>query len=1116
MFFKSKKSNQYLFNIDDKIDNLNEYEGNIFLPVVCDSEYTYPSITDRINGKMALNRMIDGKQKRIELEKSKGYRLSITSQWKGIFENEGIMYISRQFAEYSKQIGKKPRHKNASDFHLIDYLNDSGYKAEIVRRVRGNGTLVTRKNYDSENSYKTCQIVLYGHFLLVELGMIFENELKDDIDNLWSKFTMSKRIKAGEQFKDFIDMPWRIKIDGKMYWVQLCLVDTSALHGTVSYKDLLTATNLETIDKGKMNNYKSKMDIGYYENPEDFDSYSLGDLKVYDILKINAENFKQIYESLEISSYYQPPKLTIGASVADIFRSILLNELGIENNDRLSSHPKLLELAINQKYGQKIDTEWKPENIKAKKFVIDIFCKYGTAENLKNFTKSKAGLNSKVFGGRCRNNNPKLTAIEAILVDLDIDGCYGNGQRNQDYPIGVPVIEGYGYSVSSDGNQYPTLRNWLKSKNHGTKKDVLIPGLWQCFVSCKELKNGDNGIYEMLENAIDLIPSWHNFSFKELDKMLSDCQINSEDNYIDVKSGRVKIYSNQICNGILTHDGLQILLEQSNPQQKKELLDNLFVHASLYYPSYGKCNNFNELIDKLLINKETIFETTKKMKNNTTLQTIKKNEPSFWISFNMGELITNKLLAWRKMYPKKTPMNTLYKLIINTIYGDMVSPFFDISNVICGNNITARARALCYLMEKGLNGILSITDGNPININRVVYPIKNRKLTLSNLQMINDLTDRELATKCNIKLAPLNNADKIDLIWNEKDGEKIPSLIIHRNDNQEILTGKDAFNWVNQKTFEHLQNIFSDEIDVLNKESTDIIVENAGKSGEKPIISYSKKKGLFKFEMKDFYDSGVFHGSSNYLLINPKGYTLAFRAYESKKEHSFVESINDDSFSYEISIDEFKGKKVNDPATKFMLAILKNPNFLTRQLCFFKDGILKLNDYKNNERYRNKGYFPGDSIIKPGLLRELSLSQFTYKSIQQFKNIERQYTSSKNKFSQFCEMFFTNGNHLEYEKMIFKMYDAIKNGASDLIKFFDPSDHRFRDIEMNHPEHEKYCSIREKIYQIVESEIDEFDLEIETSDMFANLENTEGYTESELIFGIQGIIITDESLLDDW
>jgi hypothetical protein len=113
-------------------------------------------------------------------------------------------------------------------------------------------------------------------------------------------------------------------------------------------------------------------------------------------------------------------------------------------------------------------------------------------------------------------------------------------------------------------------------------------------------------------------------------------------------------------------------------------------------------------------------------------------------------------------------------------------------------------------------------------------------------------------------------------------------------------------------------------------------------------------------------------------------------------------------------------------------------------------------------------------------------------------------------------MFFTNGNHLEYEKMIFKMYDAIKNGASDLIKFFDPSDHRFRDIEMNHPEHEKYCSIREKIYQIVESEIDEFDLEIETSDMFANLENTEGYTESELIFGIQGIIITDESLLDDW
>jgi hypothetical protein len=77
------------------------------------------------------------------------------------------------------------------------------------------------------------------------------------------------------------------------------------------------------------------------------------------------------------------------------------------------------------------------------------------------------------------------------------------------------------------------------------------------------------------------------------------------------------------------------------------------------------------------------------------------------MSVNLGDLLVNRLLHERSKYSKSNPdemaLNELYKLVINTIYGDMVSPYFDIGNVVVGNNIIARARAMAWYMEKGLN-----------------------------------------------------------------------------------------------------------------------------------------------------------------------------------------------------------------------------------------------------------------------------------------------------------------------------------------------------------------------------------------------------------------------------
>jgi hypothetical protein len=88
----------------------------------------------------------------------------------------------------------------------------------------------------------------------------------------------------------------------------------------------------------------------------------------------------------------------------------------------------------------------------------------------------------------------------------------------------------------------------------------------------------------------------------------------------------------------------------------------------------------------------------------------------------MGDLLINKLQEIRERYPKDhtTKMNQFIKLMGNTIYGDIVSPYFNIGNTIVGNNITARARSMAWYMEKSFNGYQTIAQGCCFNLNNVV------------------------------------------------------------------------------------------------------------------------------------------------------------------------------------------------------------------------------------------------------------------------------------------------------------------------------------------------------------------------------------------------------------
>ena len=108
------------------------------------------------------------------------------------------------------------------------------------------------------------------------------------------------------------------------------------------------------------------------------------------------------------------------------------------------------------------------------------------------------------------------------------------------------------------------------------------------------------------------------------------------------------------------------------------------------------------------------------------------------------------------------------------------------------------------------------------------------------------------------------------------------------------------------------------------------------------------------------------------------------RSYEKKNQHiAFTINENDD-------LVETKFYETLAPC-QFLMEQLDHPTRVIKSKTFKKTGILKLNDWKRNyQKWLDKGYVCGDTIEKVGLLREFSISQFTYQTIEQFNAIKKE------------------------------------------------------------------------------------------------------------------------------
>lgn len=958
----------------------------------------------------------------------------VTIQIKSIFEstNEAYIGLSESIADKLIEEGVKPIYPILSneDSPIIDFLKARGYKADLIWLDEG-----YNKNFRTKckkENIPVLTLVVYSHFAVAELGFLFPNKdfIYDAIKNKLSGnvIEFKKRLRTGIQttegiFKDYINVPAFLVLDNVKFLLRLKIVDTCALHGISSLEGLMTATGLDISDKNLLSK-EDKEDIYQVlkNRPKDFDSYARGDLCIYDILERNSQQFSHLSQMLK--TIPNTPKLTIGGTVSDLIQSSLLRHFKV-----------------------------KDRQIKVIKEILS----YSSSKELKKYITSTKALTGKVFGGRCFNNRPIVSKIKDLLIDIDIASCYGNGIRNQNFYLGIPVIEDF--EINLRNNRYKPLKEFLRLRKYNTVNSDLIYGNWFAIVETSENLNYPQ----------DFLASWFDWKIEDLGK--------NQDDELGLKTGRVKILKHQVINGCITEDFLEWLFNICSPRQKNELLDKLVVKVAMYYPPRSELKNVEELIHVVENWKKQNETDSKIVKDNSSKLTKIFNLPTYHVKVNLGKLMVDDLTNLRnfckEIYGKSSSLQTMFKLCTNTIYGVLCSQFFDVSNPLVANNITARARALCWYMEKGLNGFQSITDGCVFEPNKVVTPQKNNRIYADRFIDLYSLSKADMSDYRKLVLKPLKGIEKIEVDFDNDE------LIISENGNKTILNKVEGFRWLELAAMGHLRDLFPN-VSVLHKQSTLVKLDknddnyhvkfedvekylskeqilSLEKSEISPLMTFETITGFFVFEIKDWYEGGTFHGTSNYYLHHRDSERAKFkmRSYE-KNRHRTLEVIDDEL----IETIFFNN---NPPSREFLVNQLweNDLNNIQRSKVFIKNPILKPNEYReNSEKYDLIGIFPGDCTIRYGLLREFSLSQFCFNTYEQYKAIDKEYLSNKRKFNQSYEGYFTNEDGtINYDEMILTIDKLIRENCLSINKVLDKNRNRVRDLKNDHPQKIVYVNL---------------------------------------------------------
>lgn len=611
--------------------------------------------------------------------------------------------------------------KNSS----FTYINEEFCVFDLIIK---HGYSVVKHQYKPLR-YGKLFIELYGFFLVSDIARLFSGEwlnfIKERITSNNKKQGIIKHDKRLSCFNrsnisicdPFINTEKYISIEGKPFLIYIGIVDNCALQGNISYNDLCNNTKIYLRNKNQISNEEKKYMLDVIKKtPHKFVEYAKDDLFNYEALNGHTDLVDELYNLLDLNSYNTFPKPTIGATVQNLLEAALMKYFNIPNTKTLASYV--------QNASHKILIE--------------------------NLSSTQAYL-AKTNGGRCYNNRPLEPSLTGVMVDIDIKSCYGQGLKLQEYPIGNPII--LEYNIRSEKNDYLSLRSFLT-----TYGNELEEGLWYSRISTKEELSFDQ----------DFFISWYPpRNLNEIIETDSEKQEN-EDISTLLEGDYTKIYSRQIHLAPFQSDGIEWIKNCLTKQERDEFLSKTFVIAAAFYPKSCKCTDMQDFNRKRK-NHSGMNTCSALINEDKTMIKRISMENYHWYSENIGDIIITKLLEKRAEYSKNNldqrPMNELIKLTINAVYGVIVSPYFHIGNTIVGNNITSRARAMAWYMEKALHATQTITDGCCFDMNKVVksrYALTNIKYT--RIKKIGPQKDLILASLLESKISInelkiLNNED---------------------------------------------------------------------------------------------------------------------------------------------------------------------------------------------------------------------------------------------------------------------------------------------------------------------------------------------------------------------
>jgi hypothetical protein len=599
---------------------------------------------------------------------------TISLQMQGIYQPKGMILAHTDI----KDIARHPVVED--DFAPLTYLRWLGVDVGVLNN---HGVL---ENIDAD-SLPSATFHLYVFFGVADIFRMVSGECQKQL-LAHPMLRQDKRLKTVKEYLNdtgflivvdsAIELPWTVMIAGKLYRVNIWVHDLAAIAGHKTLDSCAALCGIDMPYKDTISrDEKSDMIKVYLERPKVFDNYALGDLNLYQMYCNYHDLFKTIYTDLGLGKDFLPPKPSIGSTVNRLLTSALEDCTGEE--------------------------------------VLQDYCRYSTSSLVKLAGDSTALL-AKTDGGRCFNNQPTIVKYAGALLDIDIAGCYGKALAALSYTFGRPCL--IGYPLDSEINDYITLRKFLKVFKH-----ELIDGMWFVRVSTIDGYN-----FKYLQ---DLLLSW--LPPKDISKIKTDADTYTTDAWWnDTNKGEAKIFTRECHNAVINSDLLEVIESSASKPQLKELLDNLYVVAGTMYLKSEQRSSYVNFERDAKNHKGRNTSTIKKIKGITTC--IRKEQEYYgWYTVNLGDLLINKLLVERAKHPKNSPLNGLYKLIINTTYGVLVSPYFQTSNIVLAQNITAKARAMAYMMEKGLNGFQTITDGTVFDLNKVLYPANKRRPSLHNL-----------------------------------------------------------------------------------------------------------------------------------------------------------------------------------------------------------------------------------------------------------------------------------------------------------------------------------------------------------------------------------------------